>query len=55
MCILDTHDLIATVVNLLKVSWWCEVKGVLQPIIGGIKLNEMLDSAKWFKRNNIVP
>ena len=55
MCILDAHDLIATIVNFLKVSWWSEVKGELQPIIRGIKLNEMLDSAKRFERNDVVP
>ena len=48
MSVLNAHNLVATVVDLLKVSWRGKIEGELQLIILSIKLDKMLDGAQRF-------
>jgi hypothetical protein len=43
--VLDTHYLVAAVVDPFKVGWRQEIKGESQFVVRGIQLDQMLDGA----------
>ena len=55
MSILNTHNLVATVVNPLKISWGSEIKSEFQFIIGCIQLYQMFDWSKFFQGLQVIP
>lgn len=52
--ILNGDNLVARIVNPLKIGWWGEIESVLDEVARGIQSDQVLDISQWLQRCEII-